>query len=161
MSRVVCLLAVLGFLAVLGAFSLGIQGPAALYPRALLAGALVLVAITAWQELRGADGVRSDPELAALAAGPPGARSAFAAFVLVWLIHPFAMDAFGFILATAVAIVASCLALGFRRVPLVVGSAALFAILFSVLLKTVIYVPMPSAWPDRLVDQAIYRTRGG
>lgn len=159
MSRIACLVLILGFLVLLGTSSLAIAEPASAYPRILISGAIIALAITAWREMQRPDGIAQDAELASLSAGPSGGRLAFLTFVVVWLAYPFAMNYLGFILTTVLALVLSSLILGSRRLVAVAASAIVFAVVFAFLLKTVIYVPMPLAWPDRLLDQAIYRAR--
>ena len=157
--RSACLVLVLAMLLALGASSLSIVGPAALYPQLLIAGALAALLATEWLGLR--QPAPADGELAALGAGPAPARIGFGTFVLVWLAYPAVLFAFGFLLSTVIALVLSCLVLRIRRPAVIVGSSVVLSVLFAVLLRTVIYVPMPTGWLDRQVDQAIYALRRG
>ena len=157
MPRLACLVLVFGLLLALGASSFAINASAAWYPQILITGALVALTIGLLQERRQPVPVGSDPELAALAAGPAPARTAFGGFVLVWLAFPFVMGVLGFVLSTVIALVLSCLLLRIRRPAVVIASSIVLAVAFAVLLRTVLYVPMPSGWLDQRIDQVIYR----
>lgn len=157
MSRLVCLVLVIGLLLALGVSSVSIDPSAARYPQVLIAGALIALTIAMVQERRQPGPAGSDPELASLSAGPMPARMAFGSFVLVWLAFPFVMGVLGFVLSTVIALVLSCLLLRIRRPAVVVASSVVLAVAFAVLLRTVLYVPMPSGWLDRHIDQVIYQ----
>lgn len=159
MPRLACLILVFGLLLVLGASSLSIDGSAARYPQVLIAAALVALTMALLQERRQPDPVGHDAELASLAAGPGPARTAFCGFVLVWLVYPFVMGVLGFVLSTVLALVISCLLLRIPRPALIIACSVVLAVGFAVLLRTVLYVPMPTGWLDQQIDQAIYQVR--
>lgn len=159
MPRLACLVLVFGLLIALGTSSFSIDAAAARYPQVLIAGALVALTVALLQKRRQPAPVGSDAELAALAAGPAPAQMAFGGFVLVWLAFPFVMGALGFVLSTVIALVLSCLLLRIRRPVVVVASSIVLAVAFAVLLRTVLYVPMPSGWLDQRIDQVIYQMR--
>lgn len=159
MPRLACLVLVFGLLLALGASSLSIDASAARYPQVLIAGALIALTTALLTERRHAALSGGDTELASLAAGPAPERTAFGGFVLVWLAFPFIMGVLGFVLSTVIALVLSCLLLRIRRPALIIASSVVIAVAFAVLLRTVLYVPMPSGWLDQRIDQVIYQVR--
>lgn len=77
MSRLACLAVVFGLLLTLGAASVGIEEPATLRPRILIASAFATVAITVVQEMRQLGLVTADTKkLSALSAGRVPAQTA-------------------------------------------------------------------------------------
>jgi len=80
-------------------------------------------------------------------------------FVLVWLAYVLLLPYGGFILATWLALLAS-LAIVRGRFGLVDAmSTALFASVLAVLMKTVLYVPVPQGWLDQSLEILLYRLR--
>jgi len=147
-------------LAVLGVESMNIQAgsAAALYPRVLIgASFILLLGCTLASLRRGAGKPANDRELALMASGPPAAAWRFMLFCAIWIAYPLAMNLLGFTAATTLALWASALLASRRRPWVVLLMLLAFSVAFAVLLKTVIYVPVPSAWPDLLIDAVLYR----
>lgn len=159
MARVACLTVAFGLLGLLAFSSFDIRGPAAIYPRVLIASALVLLVMTAFIELRRPDGASGDAELQMLVSGPNSGRARFAVFAGAWLAYPLVLPMLGFVFATTLMLIISARVVGFRGLPRLTVGSLVFALTFAVALKTVIYVPVPSAWPDRLIDSMVYALR--
>lgn len=144
-------------LSVLGVASLSITGPSALYPQVLIGSAFILLLICSGQHLRGHEVDQPDDELDALSAGSTPAKLRFALFCGIWLAYPLLLRPLGFTATTALTLYVSVLLFGVKR-PLIAFLGTLgFAIVFAMLLKSVIYVPVPEAWADRLINSLMYR----
>jgi len=147
-------------LAVLGVESMNIEAgsAAALYPRVLIgAGFLLLLGLALASLRRGAGQPANDTELSLMASGPAPAAWRFALFCAIWIAYPLAMSLLGFTAATTLALWASSLLASRRRPWLTLLALLVFTVAFAVALKTVIYVPVPAAWPDQLIDAILYR----
>lgn len=149
-------LLLLAALAILGIESIHISGSAALYPRVLIIASIALMLICTVQTWRGRANIPEDPELASLHTGSTGIRLRFAGFCLVWVVYPVMMPLFGFTASSVVALYLSSLLFGNTRHVATLLWTTVFVIVFAILLKLVIYVPVPSAWPDRMIDSLIY-----
>ena len=147
----------LGSLAVLGIQSFSISGQAALYPQVLIGTGFVLLLVSSMQSWRRRASVEPDAELASLGSGRPSTRILFILFCLIWVAYPLLMPYFGFTATTVLAFYGSSMLFGNRRRVASLLWVVVFAVVFAVLLKTVIYVPVPEAWPDRLINSIIYR----
>ena len=136
--------------------ALQIQGPAGVYPIVMTCGALVFSGAYLIQQV-----VRS------LASGPQEISVAFSAativragvFAGIWTAYVMLLPYGGFVVTTWVALVA-CLGVLKGRVRIGdVLSTALFVLVLAVLMKTVLYVPVPQGWIDRTLDVLLYRMR--
>lgn len=142
-------------LAVLAVGSLSISEKAAAYPQALIAASFVLVLVQLASVLpRRTESQTEAPD----AASPPSVRAGtyLALFCLCWLLYPLLLVPFGFILATTLALFASISIFRIRRRWTALLGLFVFVVIFAVLLKTVIYIPVPEAWPDKIIDSIIY-----
>lgn len=144
-------------LAVLGFESLRISGPSGLYPQVLIGASIVLLVWNGLQSWRAGAIDAHDPELASLHTGVPRVRLRFALFCAIWLLYPLLMTWTGFIASTTIVLYGSALIFGSKRPWLALLGTLCFAIVFSILLKSIIYVPVPEAWPDKWVNALIYR----
>lgn len=136
-----------------------LSGAAAAYPAYVLGVLAVLLLGIAAGELRRRGRPRLDPELAESLSGSARGRAALAAFVGTWVAYVLLLEAIGFLAATGLAIAASLALLGQRRVlPVVAGSIA-FSLALAVLVKTVLYVPVPLGAPDLALERLIYSLR--
>lgn len=133
-----------------------ITGSAAAYPIIVSAGALACSAVLlATQVLRPADGA----EVPAAFALPPALALRLVAFGSVWIAYVVLLPHAGFMIATWAALAVSlALTAGRPRIGAVLGTAA-FVLVFAVLIKVVLYVPVPQGWPDRQLDTLLYGLR--
>lgn len=159
-------IAVAGLLAALiGTLSwlaLDIRGPAAAYPMVVINAALVLLLATGVAEgRRRAPLGAADPELGALISTSAGGLWRSVAFAALWLVYPFVIPVTGFIVATAVALSLSLILLGARRYVLSVLGVIVFTLALSVVMRLVIYVPMPPVGLDELLDRILFALRSG
>lgn len=150
-------LLLLSALLVLGLGSIAISGPAALYPRVLIISGILLLIICSVQSWFGRANIPEDPELTSLHTGSTNIRVRFAAFCILWVIYPLAMPFLGFIASSVLAFYGSSLLFGNTRHIATLLWTIVFVVIFSILLKLVIYVPVPTAWPDKMIDSLIYR----
>ena len=133
-----------------------IGGGAGVYPLVVTGAALLLcVAYTARQAIQG---VRAWPGEAPYAI-PARTLPRVAAFAAIWAGYVFAIPVLGFILASWIALVASTLAIRARLGVVDVLWPAAFVMVLAVLLKVVLYVPVPQGWLDERLDVLIYSLR--
>lgn len=87
---------------------------------------------------------------------PAGRALRLAAVAAVWLAYVVALPYAGFMVASWVALFVS-LAITHGRPSLsgALGTAA-FVLVFAILIKIVLYVPVPQAWPDQQLDILLY-----
>jgi hypothetical protein len=76
--------------------------------------------------------------------------------------YPFVIPAAGFIVATGITLSLSLVLLGMRRYLVIVLGVVLFTLALSVVMRLVIYVPMPAVGLDEALDRLLFalRTRG-
>lgn len=144
-------------LLILGVESLRISGPSGLYPQLLLGASVVLLIWNTLQSWRSGNISPNDPELASLHTGTTRVRLRFAAFCIIWLIYPPLMTWTGFIISTTLVLYGSVLLFGTTRPWWALFGILCFSIIFSILLKSIIYVPVPEALPDRWINALMYR----
>lgn len=138
----------------------GMAGLAGRYPQVLTTAALLLTALVAAGEvgsarrLAGTDGKPARPRQ-----GTGGQRVMLLGFVACWLLYTAALQPLGFLVATGLAIAVSLRCLGLRRPVAVVLTAALFAAGMAVLLKTVLYVPVPAGPLDLALERLLFALR--
>lgn len=134
----------------------GLDGRAAVYPMFVTGGALIFsIAYTLRQAIRGG-GVW--PEGSALGF-PDGTAPRVLIFVAIWSIYVLALPRAGFIAATWVALVLSIWVV--RRTFRLADPLwmAVFTVVLTVLLKVVLYVPVPQGWLDVQLEILIYSLR--
>lgn len=152
-------------LIVCGAVVLGLQTPdiaasARVYPVVLMVLVVVCSLVIAAKEIAGRSTTAPlDAKLAKILSAPSPFRIRLLAFVTTWLIYSWALSLAGFIVATTCAISFSLWLLGTRRILVGVATAALFSVVLSILLATVLYIPTPSGPLDQLLIQTIYAIR--
>jgi putative tricarboxylic transport membrane protein len=133
-----------------------IGGGAGSYPMVVTGAAVLLcLAYAARQALQGAE---AWPDEAAPAI-PARTLPRVAAFAAIWAAYVLALPVLGFILASWIALVASTPAV---RARLGLGDilwTAVFVLVLAVLLKVVLYVPVPQGWLDERLDVLIYSLR--
>jgi len=144
-------------LAVLGVESLKISGPSGLYPQVLIGASMALLVWNGLQSWRARAIGANDPELASLHTGPTQALFRFALFCAIWLLYPLLMAWTGFIASTTIVLYGSAVLFGTARPWLALLGILCFTVVFSALLKSIIYVPVPEAWPDQWINALIYR----
>lgn len=131
-----------------------IRGSAAIYPMVVSIGALVCcVAFLLARLLAPAPG-GNGPVIGLKL--PAGKALRLAAVAAVWLAYVVALPYAGFMVASWVALFVS-LAITHGRPSLAEAFGTLaFVLVFAVLIKVVLYVPVPQAWPDHQLDMLLY-----
>ncbi|MCA8906491.1 MAG: tripartite tricarboxylate transporter TctB family protein [Rhodospirillaceae bacterium] len=132
-----------------------IRGSAAIYPIVVSIGALVCsVAFLVARALAPAPQGDGGPAIGLRL--PAGRALRLAAVAAVWLAYVVALPYAGFMVASWVALFVS-LAITHGRPSLsgALGTAA-FVLVFAILIKIVLYVPVPQAWPDQQLDILLY-----
>ncbi|MCF8482914.1 MAG: hypothetical protein K9H25_21015 [Rhodospirillum sp.] len=79
-----------------------------------------------------------------------------AGFILLWIAYVALLDTAGFMLATWLALALSLALLGGRPTVRAALGTAVFVGVFAVLIKSVLYVPVPSGWLDDKLDFLLY-----
>jgi hypothetical protein len=131
-----------------------LSGQASVYPIFVTAGAFLFsIAYT----VRQAAVANSWPGEAPYSI-PMSALPRVAVFALIWTLYVIALPRAGFIIATWVAITVSSLVIGRLSLlrPLWI---AIFVIVLAVLLKVVLYVPVPQGWLDIQLEVFLYSLR--
>lgn len=136
-----------------------LSGPAAAYPAYVLGAVVVLLLGIGAGEVRRRGKLRLDPELAEFWSGPVRGRAALAGFMVTWMAYVLLLDALGFLGGTALAMTASLLLLGQRRPWRIAAGSIAFSLALAVLVKTVLYVPVPLAAPDLALERLIFSLR--
>ncbi len=137
-----------------------IAASARIYPLVLIALVVVLSLVVAAKEIAGrAATAPLDPQLERVLRAPPALRMRLAAFVVVWLIYPWALPGAGFIVATTCALSASLWLLRIRRPLLGIVVGLVFSVAFSVVFTTVLFIPTPAGPLDELLTRLIYALR--
>ena len=133
-----------------------IQGSAGVYPLVVTSGALLFsLAYTLQRAVRGWGQPLSDTPFSV----PRPAALRVAAFVAVWLAYVVLLPHGGFILATWLALLASLTIVRGRVTLLDAAATALFVAVLAVLMKIVLYVPVPQGWLDQSLETLLYRLR--
>ncbi len=150
------------FLIVCGALVLGLQTPdiaasARVYPLILMALVLLCSLVIVAKEIAGrAATAPLDPRIAEILSAPSPFRIRLFCFVAVWLVYSWVLTLAGFIVATTCAISLSLWLLGIRKILVGVVTAAVFSMVLSILLATVLYIPTPLGPLDKLLIESIY-----
>jgi len=143
--------------AVLGAQTPDIAASARVYPIVLIVLVVVCSLAVAAKEFVGrATTAPLDSELGKILRAPAAFRYRFLGFAAIWLIYPWAFSRIGFIVATTGAISVSLWLLQVKRPLVGVLAAFLFAVVFSLLFATVLYIPMPAGPLDELLTRLLY-----
>jgi Tripartite tricarboxylate transporter TctB family len=151
---------VLGAVGVLAVEATSISGLAGTYPQLLVAAVIALTLVVAIEEARSTRLLADiDAELAGLWPDQPQVRLHLLVFVAAWLAYPALLSAAGFVGATSLVLAISLFASGLRRLGLNLGLAIGFSIALAVLLKTVLYVPMPLGPADLALERLLYSLR--
>ncbi len=159
--RPIILSALFAIFGVLAYQTTHLSGPAAAYPGYVLGILWVLLIGIAATEFRRDGKLDLDPELAEFWPPLRRSRTALAGFISVWLIYVLVLDAFGFLGATSLAVGASLLLLGLRGLWVIAAGSIAFALAMAVLVKTVLYIPVPLAAPDLALERLIFLMRTG
>jgi hypothetical protein len=150
------------FVIIGGATVLGLQTPdiaasARVYPLILIVLVVACSLVIAAKEVAGrAATAPLDPKFAKILAAPRDFRFRVLGFTATWLVYSWVLSWVGFIVATTAAIALSLWILRTRKILAGVLSAALFSVVLSVLLATVLYIPTPQGLLDQLLTQAIF-----
>jgi Tripartite tricarboxylate transporter TctB family len=143
--------------AVLGLQTPGIAPSARVYPLVLMVLVVVCTLVIAAKEIVNRSATEPlDSRLAKILSAPLPIRLRVFAFVVTWLIYSWALSLAGFIVATTCAISVSLWLLKIRRILRGIVTAALFSVVLSILLATVLYIPTPSGPLDQLLTKTIY-----
>lgn len=134
--------------------ALQLSGPASVYPLVVTSGALLFsLSYMVMRVVGGFDDGTSPFTV------PRQAIARVAGFVAIWLAYVVLLPTGGFILTTWLGLLVS-LAIVRGQLGLVDALAtALFVALLAVLMKTVLYVPVPQGWLDESLETLLYRLR--
>jgi hypothetical protein len=153
----------LSFLLIIcGAVVLGLQTPdiapsARVYPLIFVVLVVMCSLVIAAKEFAGrAATAPLDATFAKILSAPAPLRIRVFGFVAIWLVYSWVLTLAGFIVATTCAISLSLWLLGSRRILVGIATAALFSMVLSILLATVLYIPTPLGPLDKLLIEAIY-----
>lgn len=138
-----------------------LSGLTAAYPGFVLSVLWVLLIGIAISEFRRRGKLNLDIELAEFWPALRGPRAALAGFIAVWLIYVLILNPVGFLGATALAVAASLLLLGLRGLWRIAAGSLAFSLAMAVLVKTVLYIPVPLAAPDIALERLIFLLRTG
>lgn len=138
-----------------------LPGPSATYPGYVLGVLWILLIGIAISELRRSGKISVDAELAEFWPALLRHRAALAGFISLWLVYVLILNAVGFLAATTLAVAAGLVLLGSRGMGRIAGGAVAFSLVLAVLVKTVLYVPVPQAVPDLALERLIFLFRAG
>ena len=133
-----------------------LRGQAALYPMIVTGGALgFAIAYTLRQAIRtgGAWRMQSSDEF------PLRSLPRVMLFVGIWSLYVLALPRAGFIVATWIALCLSLLTVRGRLPVTDLAGTAVFTLTLAVLMKVVLYVPVPQGWLDVQLEILIYSLR--
>ncbi|HEX2017883.1 MAG TPA: tripartite tricarboxylate transporter TctB family protein [Aurantimonas sp.] len=133
-----------------------IGGSPGVYPLVVTSGALLFsLSYTLQRAVRGWDQRLSQTPFSV----PPQAALRVGVFVAVWLAYVVLLPYGGFIVTTAVALLASLAVVRGRVTLLDAAATALFVLVLAILMKIVLYVPVPQGWLDQSLETLLYRLR--
>lgn len=135
--------------------ALQIEGPAAAYPIVVTFAALFVSACYLAMQVvrRGADFAVANPF-----AVDGGGTWRLVGFIVIWLAYVAALPAIGFMLATWLALLLSLALLQGRIGIMAALYTAIFTLVLAVLIKIVLYVPVPQGWLDEALELLLYRS---
>ncbi|WP_142846044.1 tripartite tricarboxylate transporter TctB family protein [Telmatospirillum sp. J64-1] len=140
-------------LAVVAAQTFRITGSAAIYPFTVSIAALLCSVIMLLSQLRQAT-ARGQVSWGGQRSAIGTAR--LAGFAAVWIGYVLLLSQWGFILATWLALFLSLVLLRGRPTFTSAFGTMAFVLLFAVLIKVVLYVPVPQGWLDERLDMLLY-----
>lgn len=158
--RTLLMLLLTGALAALAWQAAGIGGAAPGYPLVVTAAGVLFAMVWLAAGLLTApveDPAGRGADLSGRAAWLFHARAL--AFLGVWAAYVATLETLGFIIGSWLALCLSLLVLGGRLRLRAVAGTAVFVAVLAVLLKSVLYVPVPQAWADVQLDVLLYRMR--
>lgn len=131
-----------------------IEGQAAVYPIVVTGGAVLFSLVYTIRQAVVANGWPREAPYAV----PTSTIPRVVLFIAIWTIYVIALAYLGFMVATWLALAASSLVIGRFNVlqPLWI---ALFVLIMAVLLKIVLYVPVPQGWLDVQLEIFLYSLR--
>ncbi len=132
-----------------------VPGPAATYPLVVSLCAFSTVLLLTVLSLRKGEAPAAAPADSAQRLTPMG-WGRLAAFILLWIAYVALLETIGFMVATWVALVVSLALLGGRPTLRAALGTAVFVAVFAVLIKSVLYVPVPTGWLDQQLDSLLY-----
>lgn len=135
--------------------ALQIRGGAAVYPVTITAGALLFSLVYAVVQMRAVSGW---PQPAPYSI-PRTILPRVILFVAIWSLYVVALPTLGFIIATWMALVASYYTVARGPSLLTPIWIAIFIGILAVLLKLVLYVPVPQGWLDTQLEIFLYSLR--
>jgi hypothetical protein len=131
-----------------------VPGPAATYPLVVSLCAFAMVLLLTVLSLR-----KAEAPAASSAGGvrpTPMGWGRLAAFIVLWLAYVTLLESIGFMVSTWVALWVSLALLGGRPTIRAALGTAIFVVVFAVLIKSVLYVPVPVGWLDEQLDSLLY-----
>lgn len=130
-----------------------LEGGAAFYPRVVLSGAFLSAGLLLLSQVAGST---SAQQRKAVRPREFGQLARVTVFVLIWAGYVFLLFRLGFMVATWLALTSS-LAVARARTSLTeMLAVAAFVLVFTVLIKFVLYVPMPQGWLDERLEILLY-----
>lgn len=133
-----------------------IEGRAGVYPIVVTSAAVLFsLAYTLRQAILGGGIWPSGPSFAIALSSAPRVAS----FAVIWTVYVLVLPTVGFIIATWLALIASIgvVSRQFRLLDTV--WTAVFVLVLAVLMKIVLYVPVPQGWLDEQLEIFIYSLR--
>lgn len=149
-------------LIIAGAIFLGVRSgdialTARVYPLILIALVIVCSLAIAAREIIGRSApAKLDADLTNILSAPTASRARLTAFCITWLVYPWVMSRAGFLVATVAAIALSLWLLKIRRPVVALVAAVAFALAFSVIFATALYIPTPSGPLDNALAEYLY-----
>lgn len=141
-------------LAVVVARTLQASGALADYTVLISIAALLCCLVLAAAHVRGR--AAAGPAVGAMAGLSRAALVRLAAFAAVWVAYVLVLPSLGFVLSTWLVLVLSLSLMRGRPTLAVVFGTALFVLVFAVLIKAVLYVPVPQGALDTWLDELLY-----
>lgn len=92
--------------------------------------------------------------------GARGHQLRIAAFCAVWILYAGLLNTMGFVLASSLAMIASLWIVMGRFKPIASLASVVFVLALAVLVTTILFVPVPKAQVDHLIDETIFTLMG-
>lgn len=132
----------------------GIAGPAGLYPTVVTGGTVLFSAAYLVQQVLRRRATGPDRTAFALT---PGVIARTALFILSWVAYVLLLPYGGFIVTTVAALLTSLWILRGRLGTTDFLAVAAFVLGLAVVMKVVLYVPVPQGWLDQQLELLLYR----
>lgn len=129
------------------------------YPVVVMAAVVALVGATLVSLVLRRRPFATGSEIGTLRQGGADRHVRLGLVVAVWIGWAALAPLAGFIAATAVALFASARLAGLRGVPRLAIGSIVFALVLTVLVKTVLYVAVPEAAPEAALERFLFRLR--